>query len=143
MKLKLLLLSLALAAPAVGDTITMKSGDTIRGTVRQFHHNHHSTASSAFVVDVDGDEQTIPLHKIETITFASRQQQATAVGGTPSRSPSRQPVANPEKSEAEDGSYWLTTSSGKRHNEKCRYYKTSKGRPCSRDEGTPCKACGG
>jgi Tfp pilus assembly protein PilN len=39
--------------------------------------------------------------------------------------------------------YWMTTSSGKRHNSSCRYYGTTKGRPCSKDEGIPCKICGG
>jgi micrococcal nuclease len=39
--------------------------------------------------------------------------------------------------------HWLTTSSGKRHNTGCRYYKSSKGRPCGSDEGTACKVCGG
>lgn len=41
------------------------------------------------------------------------------------------------------GEYWLTTSSKKRHNSKCRNYKKTKGRPCTKDEGTPCKICGG
>ena len=41
------------------------------------------------------------------------------------------------------GDYWLTTSSKKRHNSKCRLYKNTKGRPCGKDEGTPCKRCGG
>ena len=40
-------------------------------------------------------------------------------------------------------SCWLTTSSTKRHNQGCRYYKTSKGRPCTKSEGIPCKVCGG
>lgn len=44
---------------------------------------------------------------------------------------------------ASTGNYWLTTSSGVRHNSKCRYYKTSKGRPCGPNEGRPCKKCGG
>lgn len=41
------------------------------------------------------------------------------------------------------GDYWLTTSSGIRHNSKCRYYRKSKGRPCSATEGRPCQKCGG
>ena len=43
----------------------------------------------------------------------------------------------------DDGGFWLTTSSSKRHNSKCRYYKMGKGRPCKKDEGVPCKKCGG
>jgi hypothetical protein len=39
--------------------------------------------------------------------------------------------------------HWLTTSSNKRHNSSCRWFKNSKGRPCRADEGIPCKICGG
>ena len=43
----------------------------------------------------------------------------------------------------DDGGFWLTTKSMRRHNSKCRYYKMGKGRPCKREEGVPCKKCGG
>jgi hypothetical protein len=39
--------------------------------------------------------------------------------------------------------YWITTSSGKRHNSGCRYFQTSRGRPGGATEGTACKICGG
>jgi len=39
--------------------------------------------------------------------------------------------------------YWLTIKSNVRHNSKCKYYQHSKGRPCDKDEGRPCKICGG
>lgn len=39
--------------------------------------------------------------------------------------------------------YWITTSSGKRHNSGCRYFQTSRGRPGEANEGTACKICGG
>ena len=39
--------------------------------------------------------------------------------------------------------HWFTTSSGKRHNIRCRYFKTTEGRPCGPDEGKACKLCGG
>lgn len=39
--------------------------------------------------------------------------------------------------------HWFTTSSGKRHNSRCRYFKTTEGRLCGPDEGKPCKLCGG
>jgi endonuclease YncB( thermonuclease family) len=44
---------------------------------------------------------------------------------------------------AASGSYWLTTSSGIRHNSECRYFGKSKGRACSAAEGRPCQKCGG
>jgi len=45
--------------------------------------------------------------------------------------------------EQKETGYWLTISSSKRHNSACRYYKASRGRPCQKDEGIPCKICGG
>jgi hypothetical protein len=118
--------------------------------VRQFRANHHATAGSAFVVEVDGEEQAIPLDKIETITFEARSKTAapapTSRPKSSGKSTSRQSAdgtSDSDKSESKDGTHWLTTSSGKRHNEACRYYKTSKGRACGPDEGSPCKACGG
>ena len=39
--------------------------------------------------------------------------------------------------------YWLTIKGGTRHNSKCRYFHQSQGRPCTKDEGTACKICGG
>jgi len=39
--------------------------------------------------------------------------------------------------------YWITTSSGKRHNSGCRYFQTSRGRAGEATEGTACKICGG
>lgn len=42
-----------------------------------------------------------------------------------------------------ESSYWMTTSSRKRHNSGCRYYKASNGRLCTKDEGIACKICGG
>jgi hypothetical protein len=38
--------------------------------------------------------------------------------------------------------YWLSTT-GKRHNKNCRYYKATRGQFCGSDDGTPCGICGG
>ena len=43
----------------------------------------------------------------------------------------------------EEHKYWMTISTNKRHNEKCRYYKNSIGRDCKSDEGIACRLCGG
>lgn len=61
------------------------------------------------------------------------------------------PAVAPKQQEAEPGttdnpkekSHWITSSSGIRHNSKCRYFQTSKGRLGTKDEGRPCKTCGG
>lgn len=42
-----------------------------------------------------------------------------------------------------ENSHWLTISSKIRHNKTCRWYRSSKGRPCRSDEGRACKVCGG
>ena len=49
----------------------------------------------------------------------------------------------PAPSQTAAQGYWMTTSSHKRHNSSCRYYGTTNGRPCSKDEGIACKICGG
>jgi hypothetical protein len=38
--------------------------------------------------------------------------------------------------------YWISTS-GKRHNENCKYFENSKGKLGTATDGTPCKVCGG
>ena len=60
------------------------------------------------------------------------------------------PSGESESSDREDNrressnqKYWLTTSSGVRHNSSCRWYEKSKGRPCGPNEGKACKICGG
>lgn len=49
----------------------------------------------------------------------------------------------PAREMASELTHWLTTSSGVRHNKSCRYYKNSKGRMCTENEGRACKKCGG
>ncbi|MCW1913032.1 bZIP transcription factor [Luteolibacter sp. GHJ8] len=43
---------------------------------------------------------------------------------------------------AQAGGYWIS-STGKRHNARCRFYATSKGRSGSASDGVACKVCGG
>lgn len=49
----------------------------------------------------------------------------------------------PQATEEKALSHWVTTSSGKRHNSSCRYFKNSKGRASGPNEGVACKICGG
>ena len=42
-----------------------------------------------------------------------------------------------------DAKYWITTSSKKRHNPTCKYFKKSKGYPTNEKIGAPCQICGG
>ena len=134
---------------ALGDVIVMKTGEQITGTVTRFERGEHSLANSHFVVDVDGKEQSILLFKVEAVTFGKsgapvtpRPVTASAVTTpAPRPSPAVKPSPSREK-ESETGDYWLS-STGKRHNSSCQYYKTSKGRACGPNEGSACKKCGG
>ena len=53
------------------------------------------------------------------------------------------PTASTSSATANSSEFWLTSSSKKRHNSSCRYYKTSNGSACGPSDGTPCKICGG
>ncbi len=39
--------------------------------------------------------------------------------------------------------HWLTKSSGKRHNNRCKHFQKTEGRLCGPNEGLPCTVCGG
>jgi hypothetical protein len=142
-------IALAAASVSLADVVVMKSGEKITGRVIRFENNKASLASSHFVVDVDGEEKEFPLFKIDTVTFsgplaAERPDPAPFSSAiTPpvaARPPARKPSVSEES--AAGGGYWLS-STGKRHNSSCRYYKSSKGRPCGKNDGVACKSCGG
>ncbi len=61
------------------------------------------------------------------------------------RDQQREAVAKtPAGTTAEVAGYWLNTSTGVRHNNRCEQYgKTKRGRPCGPDEGKACGICGG
>jgi len=52
------------------------------------------------------------------------------------------PAATPAAAQTQETGYWLS-STGKRHNAKCQFYKKSKGVPCNATDGVACKKCGG
>jgi endonuclease YncB( thermonuclease family) len=57
--------------------------------------------------------------------------------------PAPEPGDAPAPTAQSEAKYWLTTSSGIRHNLSCRHYATSKGRSCGKADGRACKICGG
>lgn len=52
------------------------------------------------------------------------------------------PAPKEETAESKREEYWLSPS-GKRHNSRCRYFQLGNGKPCQKDDGVPCKICGG
>ncbi|MGK0363912.1 MAG: hypothetical protein ACI85O_000966 [Saprospiraceae bacterium] len=48
--------------------------------------------------------------------------------------------SNPEN---EEKTYWKSSFSNVRHNSTCRYYQTTRGESCTRENGIACKKCGG
>ena len=60
-------------------------------------------------------------------------------------SSSSQKYTSPDKEmeTSDEGLYWVTDSSNKRHNSSCRWFKNSKGHLAPKSEGVPCKICGG
>ncbi len=46
-------------------------------------------------------------------------------------------------SSSQELAYWLTSSSHKRHNSRCRWFHNSQGRSCGPNEGIACMKCGG
>jgi endonuclease YncB( thermonuclease family) len=67
----------------------------------------------------------------------------TAVAPWDYRARHKTPQAGP-KAEDSKAMYWLNTSSGVRHNERCEHFqKTKKGRLCGPNDGKACGICGG
>lgn len=84
-------------------------------------------------------QSSAPVQPVSPPTTASVVPSASPAAPT-SPSPVRLAPSKPSSAAVE---YWITTSSGKRHNSGCRYFQTSRGRPGGSTEGTACKICGG
>ena len=59
------------------------------------------------------------------------------------RSPGEGGTAAPVNDTWPDTGFWLSTNSNKRHNRKCENYHKTRGYPCGKSDGSPCKKCGG
>lgn len=68
---------------------------------------------------------------------------ASSTAASPAPQVSGSQRTAPSQQQQQQTGYWLTTGSGVRHNSNCRYYMTTKGRPCGPNEGRACKICGG
>ena len=83
-------------------------------------------------------QSSAPAQPVSSPTTSSVSTPPPTAPYTPS--PARVVPSKPSSAAVE---YWITTSSGKRHNSGCRYFQTSRGRPGGATEGTACKICGG
>ena len=68
---------------------------------------------------------------------------SSPIVNTASTAPTADKLAIQPSGDIKTTGFWLTSSSKKRHNSSCRYYKTSNGSECGQNDGTPCKSCGG
>ena len=68
---------------------------------------------------------------------------SSPIVNTASTAPTADKPAIQPSGDVKTTGFWLTSSSKKRHNSSCRYYKTSNGNECGQNDGTPCKSCGG
>lgn len=76
---------------------------------------------------------------------AALRQQLQATASNPVTAPRQTSTAitsQPAGGSATEAAYWIS-STGKRHNSGCRYYRNCQGRPGTASEGVACKICGG
>lgn len=77
--------------------------------------------------------------KVSDSYFSGNREEYSAGGAMPVGSRKAAPVCD----KWPDTGWWLSTNSNKRHNRKCENYRKTRGYPCGKDEGVPCKKCGG
>jgi regulator of replication initiation timing len=66
-----------------------------------------------------------------------------STSGTSTRETTTPPRSSVTGSQGQTQTHWMTSSSKKRHNSSCRYFKNSRGRMCGSGEGIACKICDG
>jgi len=86
------------------------------------------------------------VRELEELVVRLREENATlrrAAGSTPAIQPAVSRVTpSPSATPSESGMSYRISSTGKRHNSRCRYY-SSNGRAGTANEGVACKVCGG
>lgn len=143
----------ALAELVVGKNVTVKKTGTDK---------YKRTLGIVIVGDVDANAKLIEdgwawhfkkyndegrLAKLEEV--ARKEKRGLWIDESPLapwdyRARQKTPEVAPDKPVDQTALYWLNTSSGVRHNERCEHFqKTKRGRLCKADEGKPCGICGG
>lgn len=95
---------------------------------------------------VDVESLRVRVRELEDLVARLREENATLRQATTSRPAAAvqpAPAAGVRPSPpAADGVKYRMSSSGKRHNSRCRYF-SSQGRDCEPSDGVACKVCGG
>ena len=159
------------AEPAAAKVVTLNlvSGDTLTGTVSGIRDGEVSLATDYGVVRVPAERLTADskrllgisagaaggeveslrarVRELEALVERLREENAAMrrgvpAAGTTSPSPTAAPTAAPAVPAAESAGGFRLSSTGKRHNARCRYF-SSNGRACGPTDGVACKICGG
>ena len=88
-------------------------------------------------------EATVESLRKDNAALRQQLQAATAARTAPAPAPTLpvRAISSTASAPAQSGLSYTISSTGKRHNSRCRYYGT--GRPAGPNEGIPCKICGG
>jgi hypothetical protein len=165
------LLCLCLAIPAAGEVVTLNlvSGDTLTGTVSGIRDGEVSLATDYGVVRVPAEKLSgeskrllgispaasggeveslrTRVRELEALVARLREENAAmrrgaAPAGANNQAAPAAPQAAPAPAAAGSATGFRLSSTGKRHNARCRYF-SSNGRACGPSEGVACKVCGG
>ena len=152
--------------PVEISTIKLVSGDTMTGKVAGIKDDSVNLITDYGVVKIpvakiseESRKQLKIAPETETTTLKNRVTELEALvatlreenanlrkggaGGKPTAtSPSKETAKTPATPGETTVLTYKLSSSGKRHNSRCRYFKSA-GEACSATDGEPCKVCGG
>jgi len=132
----LALLSLLICIPIIGFVLTPRlAADEAADLKAQVARLERE------VQTLKSENETLKKENQSLRRIVANSEQKTTVA--PVQSQDSTTVQTPTTQQKAKTGYWITTSSGVRHNSSCRYYMNSKGRNCGANEGRACKICGG
>ncbi|NQZ55867.1 MAG: DNA/RNA non-specific endonuclease [Lentisphaeraceae bacterium] len=97
-----------------------------------------------FVVTIDKLEEVTGLDFLDKVpdTIEDKIEAVSNINDWAFTSPSIKTVSHGDP-KPQSGEYWISSSSGKRHNSRCRWFQNSKGHRGPKSKGMACKVCGG
>jgi hypothetical protein len=133
--MRTLVMLLLLVVPSLGQTPETKTPDDLP-TVAELQRQ-------VIKLQNENDALRREIKALRQRFFSEDSAPATQPEAVPAARSAANIIPPPASVTSQEAGYWLTTSTGKRHNKRCRYYEHSKGRACGPGDGTACKACGG